>query len=79
VGGLRGWQLIQHLCWLGWRYREQARSHRGCGELIGIIWPAEVAGLSLRGIFSIDGGWAGAIASKLAPTGIRCTFSIDVG
>ena len=35
-------------------------------------------GVGLGGIFSVDGGWAGAIASRLAPTGV-CFGGWDLG
>jgi hypothetical protein len=38
----------------------------GCGELAGIVWLRCLSGFG--GSFSIGGGWAGAIASRLAPT-----------
>ncbi|WCM50290.1 hypothetical protein OH720_25535 [Pseudomonas sp. WJP1] len=50
LGG-RSWWLIQHLCWTGWRYRQQAGSHRGF-----VGWLGFGIGLKFSGLFGI---WAG--------------------
>ncbi|MNM38669.1 hypothetical protein D3C81_494310 [compost metagenome] len=52
-------------------FREQARFHRGL-QWAGGHCLAPVCEWVCGAIFSIEGGWAGAIASKLAPTGGLC-------
>ena len=43
--------LFQYLWWLGWRYRQQAGSHRGRGVVAGIWgWPRGYRGVLLFGV-----------------------------
>jgi len=55
------------MIWLGWRHREQARSHRFLWWATDPLW--EPACWRWRCVSRWCFDWAGAIASKLAPTG----------
>jgi hypothetical protein len=62
VGCVRWWSLIQHLCWLGLALSRASPLPQGLWSVGGIGWPWCVSGFAVH--LSIEGGWAGAIASR---------------